>query len=313
MQAQTHSNYPKGFNGGLVVRGMPILNCYSGDVLWVHSAGASIGRGDFGRPYALLEDAINAANVGDTIMIKAGHAETISSATALNFDKAGISMVGLGQGSRRPTFTLDTAATAKIPVSALGMSITNCLFVANFADIATCFLLTTAPDFDCSGCEFRDTTSALNFLALVTTTVAVVADGLSFCSNKVILKGTTAATTPIKILGTHDRLTINDNLFNEAVLDNTSAVLAHGALVVTNLEMARNRVRRPQTDTATGALLITTSSTTNHGIVCDNRCQTSDPSGALLVTAGSIYGMFENYHIGDADASAIILPAAGAN
>ena len=253
------------------------------------------------------------ASRGDVLLVMPGHTETLSSATAMLLNIAGVTILGLGSGSLRPTFTLDTAATTKIPVSAANITIRNCIFVANFADIATCFLLTTAPEFAVDKCEFRDTTSILNFLAIITTTVAVVADGLVFTNNKVALLGTTAATTPIKVLGTQDRITINDNYFVEAALSNTSAVLAHAALVVTNLEMARNRVFRPSTDSSSGAFLITTSSTTNSGMVFDNKVQGADVAAALLVTAGSIYGMFNNLYDGDADASGFVLPAIGAN
>ena len=253
------------------------------------------------------------ASRGDVILVMQGHTETLSSATAMLLNVAGVSIIGLGKGSLRPTITLGTAAATKIPVSAANVTIKNCIFVANFADIATCFLLTTAPEFVVDKCEFRDTSAILNFLAIITTTVSVVADGSVFTNNKVALLGTTAATTPIKILGTHNRLTINDNYFVEAALNNTSAVLNHAALVVTNLEMARNRVFRPSTDTATGALLIVTSSTTNTGMVFDNKVFASDIAAALLVTAGSIYGMFNNLYIGDADASGYVLPAIGAN
>ena len=253
------------------------------------------------------------ASRGDVILVMPGHTETLSSATALALNVAGVTILGLGSGSLRPTFTRDTAATTKIPVSAANVTVENCIFVANYADIATCFLLSTAPEFKVNKCEFRDTTSILNFLAIITTTVSVNSDGLIFTNNKVNLLGTTAATTPIKVLNTLDRITINDNYFVEAALSNTSAVLAHAALVVTNLEMARNRVFRPSTDSATGAFLITTSSTTNSGMVFDNKVQGADVAAALLVTAGSIYGMFNNLYDGDADASGFVLPAIGAN
>lgn len=253
------------------------------------------------------------ASRGDLIIVLPGHTETISSSTALAFNIAGITIVGIGNGALKPTFTLDTAATARIAVSVANVTVRNIKFVANFADIATVFLLTTAQGFTVDSCEFLDTSSVLNFLAIVTTTVAVVADNLTFTNNKIIGLGTTAGTTPIKIVGTHNRLTINDNYINLAILNNTSAVLAHAALVVTNLQMYRNRVFRPNTDTATGGILITTSSTTNTGIVADNYIFASDTAAAILVTAGSIYGMFNNLYIGDADASGFVLPAIGAN
>lgn len=260
-----------------------------------------------------LASAACVANRGDVIMVMAGHTETISSSTALTLSTAGVTIIGLGLGSLRPTFTLDTAATARINVTAANVAFRNCIFIANFADIATCFLLTTAPGFSVKGCEFRDTTSVLNFIAIVTTTVAVNADGLEFSGNRLKILGITAATTPIKVVGTMDRIIINDNFITKAVLNNTSCLLAHAALVVTNLEMARNRVFSANTDSATGAFLITTSSTTNSGMVYDNYVQGLDVAAALLVTAGSLYGMFNNLYDGDADASGFVLPAIGAN
>lgn len=287
-----------------------------GKIFYVSSVvGSNNNTGlETGEPKATLAGAISAAtaNNNDIIFLLPGHAETLTTATALPLNKAGITIVGLGSGSLRPTFTFGAAA-ATIPVSAANVYIQNVLFKANFADVASAFTLTAAPEFQIDSCEFRDTSSILNFLTIVTTTVSVNADGLMFTNNKVRGLGTTAATTPIKIAGTIDRVEISGNFITLAVLNNTSAVLAHGALVVTNLLMQSNRVFRPNTDTATGALLITTSSTTNTGIVANNYVQHADVAAALLVTAGSIYGMFNNLADGDADASGFVLPAIGAN
>lgn len=260
-----------------------------------------------------LASAACVASRGDIIFVMPGHTENISSSTAITLSVAGITVIGLGKGSLRPTFTLDTAATARINVTAANITIANCIFIANFADIATCFLNNAAPGFEVLNCEFRDTSSILNFLAIVTTTVSVNADGLKFNGNRLKILGITAATTPIKVAGTMDRITINDNFITKAVLNNTSCLLAHGALVVTNLEMARNKVFSANTDSATGGLLITTSSTTNSGMVYDNYVQALDVAAAILVTAGCAYGMFNNLYDGDADASGFVLPAIGAN
>lgn len=253
------------------------------------------------------------ASRGDVIMLAPGHTESISSATALTLSIAGISILGLGTGSLRPVITLDTAATATINVSAANITFKNVIFVANFADIASVFTLTTAPEFAVIGCEFRDTTSILNFLTIITTTVSVNSDGLVFNQNRLAILGTTAATTPIKVANTLSRITINDNFIVKAALNNTSCVLAHGALVVTNLEMSRNKIFSSLTDSATGGILITTSSTTNTGMVSDNYIKALDVAAAILVTAGSIYGMTNNLYNGDADSSGFVLPVIGVN
>jgi hypothetical protein len=316
------SNYPNGFAAGITIRGVPLLQTHPGQVFWVgnstanlltgHKGGSNGNKGTFEAPFSTLDYAIGrcTADRGDIIFIKPGHAETISTATTILADVAGVAIVGLGRGTKRPTFTLDTATTAKIPVSAANVLFSNCVFVNNFADIATVFLLTTAAGFTVDNCEFRDTSAILNALTVITTTVSVVADDLTFTNNRVLSLGTTAATTAIKILGTHDKLKICDNYFSRAAISNTAVVLAHAALVVTNLDMGRNVVFSPTTDTATGGLLVTRTSTTNTGMIYDNRVKSLDVAGMLIVTTGSAYGFTNNLMSGTADTSGILIPAA---
>lgn len=318
------SNFPGGFSEGVSIRGMPLSLTFPGHVFWLGNStvlapncrtGADGGDGTYNAPFSTLDYAIGrcTASRGDIIMVKPGHAETISTATALALDVAGIAVIGLGVGSLRPTFTFSTA-TATIAVSAANVYLRNLLFVANFADVASVFTLSTAPEFSVEECEFRDTSSILNFLTVITTGATdAAADGLVFNGNKIRSLGTTAATTMIKLAGNMDRVEINRNYYTGAVLNNTAALLAHGAEVVKNLQMKGNEVFRLSTDTATGAILITTTSTTNTGMVSDNQVRHGDVAGALLVTAGSIYGMTNNLANGDADSSGYVLPAIGAN
>lgn len=315
------SNYPSGFADGITVRGIPLLQANPGKVFWVNNSSVIVpggvagvdqaGQGTYQRPFSTIDFAVGqcTASRGDIIFVMPGHAETISSNAIIALDVAGITVVGLGVGSLRPTLTF-TAAAATIPVTAANITVTNILHVANFADVATAYTNNAAPEFCTEGSEFRDTSSVLNFVACVTTTVSVNADGLAFVKNKVYGLGTTAGTTPVKVAGTISRPTINDNVVVLAALNNTSGLLAHGALVVTGLEMARNKVFRPSTDTATGGLLITRSSTTNTGMVYDNYVKSLDVAGMLIVTTGSGYGFTNNQMSGTADTSGILIPAA---
>ena len=304
--------------GGVPVSSSGQLPMFTGNAWFVNSVIGSDGNSGKkpGQPFATVAAAVTAATASndDVIYVMSGHSETITSATSFgSLSKAGISIVGLGFGSRRPTFTFTTAATARINVTANNVTIRNCLFIANFADVATCFLNNAGAEMQIIGCEFRDTSSILNFLAIVTNTVTVNSDGLTFNQNKVFGAGTTAATTPIKLAGAVSRLTVNDNYINLAILNNTSALIAHAALVMTNAEVARNKIFRPNTDTATGGIIISTTSTTNTGMVYDNYVQAADVAAAILCTAGSVYGMFNNLYDGDADASGFVLPAIGVN
>lgn len=318
----TMSNYPGGFTDGVLVRGMPITQTHPGKVYWVSNAttllpgqksGSNGNDGTFNAPFSTLDYAFDrcTASRGDIIMVKPGHAETISTAAILDFDKAGVAVVGLGTGSLRPTFTFTTAITATIDVTAANISVQNCLFVANFLDVSSCFTLTAAADFAVENCEFRDTSSVLNFVNIVdTSAVANAADGLYFCGNRIKSSSVTAATTVIEVNAAIDRMRVNDNFYVGAVLNNTPALIEAAAFDMTNLEVARNVVYRPNTDTATGGILLEGTTIASTGMVYGNHCKTLDVAGMLIMTTGSVLGFHENYLSGTADASGIIIPAA---
>ncbi len=314
-----YSNFPNGFKNGVAIQGVPLFAAHSGgNVFWVDSnhGGSNGNPGTWTRPFATLDYAIGrcTASNGDIIMVKPGHAEAISSATALAFDKAGITIIGVGEGSQRPTFTLDTANTATISVTASGVTVQNCIFVGNFLSIATVFTVSGAADFVVDSCEFRDTSAILGFLSVVTTVVSTNTDGLTFTRNKVSSVATSSGGPPVVIANTIARLTITDNVvFATVANNNTSKLLEHGALVVSQGLVARNRVFSANTDTATGAILIKTTATTGQGLVYDNYVRTRDAAAAIMVTAAAVqWGCFNNYHQGDATTtSGWLLPAVG--
>ncbi len=114
------------------------------------------------RIFTTLAAAVTATTAArnDVIFVAEGHAENISSATGLLLSKSGVSIIGLGNGSLRPTFTLDTANTSTIAVSANNIMVKNIIFVGNFLAIASLFTLTTAADFQLLNCEVRDTANS---------------------------------------------------------------------------------------------------------------------------------------------------------
>lgn len=314
------SNYPNGFSNGVTIRGIPLQQAHPGEVFFVNNssvlakggvAGSNGNDGTYLRPFSTIDYAVGrcTAGRGDIIFVMPGHAETISSNAIIALDVAGVCIIGLGTGSARPTLTY-TAAAATIIVSAANVTVTNILHVANFAAVVAAYTNNAGPEFCIDNCEFRDTSSILNFVATVLTTASVSADGLTYTKNKVFGLGTTANTTPVKLVADTSRVTINDNQVVLAAVNNVSGLLAHAALVVTNLEMARNSVVRPNTDTSTGGLLITRTSTTNTGHVFDNKVKSLDVAGMLIVTTGSAYGFTNNLMSGTADTSGILIPAA---
>ena len=231
---------------------------------------------------------------GDRIILLEGHAETISSASALTLSKAGIEIIGLGRGSNRPTFTLDTITTATINVTAARVTIRNCIFRANFADIVAFFTLTAAKYFTLDNCRFEAVATDMNALYVVDTNATTAdADGLTI-QNCEWVEPDTATVGWIKMDGTNDNVKFNDNYSNLGVQNNKSLITVANGKVVTNLQMLRNRTIRLNTDTATGALLFHTDGSTNSGIVADNYSQHADTAAELIVTASSGLALFDN-------------------
>lgn len=316
------SNFNNGFGQGVSIRGVPILQTHPGKVFWVGNAAASLlqghrgaadaGGGSFNSPYSTLAYAVSqcVANRGDIIVVKPGHAETISSATALTLSIAGVAIVGLGLGSNRPTFTLDTATTATINVTAANVSIQNCIFTANFADIVSVFTLTTAKNFALERCYIKATATNMNFLNVIDTNATTAdADGLYIVGCKWI-EPDLATLGFVKMDGTNGDITFSENYLNLGVNNNVASCFAIATgKVVTSLRMEGNRLYRLNTDTATGGVLITTDGSTNTGIIANNYVQTADTAGEVLVTASSGLGFFENRQSGAAGATGYVLPA----
>ena len=321
------SNYPNGFANGLTVRGIPITQAHPGHVYWVGNSTvkmpnqktASNGNdGTFLAPFSTVDYAVGrcTADRGDVIMVKPGHAESITAATTLVLDVAGIAIVGLGEGTKRPTFTFTTANTATIPVSAANISVLNCAFVGNFLSIASAITVGAAPHFTVENCSFTDTSAILGFLSAVTTTVTVNADFLTIKDCYIKSDATTKSVAPIVVLGTMTGLTLKGNTVVQTVAqNNVSQFLSHAALVMTAALIEDNKVYSVNTDTATGGALITTSATTGSGIVRNNVVRALDIAAAIMVTANAVqYGLFNNLYVGDGTSvSGFVLPAIGSD
>lgn len=264
-------------------------------------------------PAAVAAIGTSRANAGDTILLAPGHTETISSATALTVNVAGLYIRAIGNGNARATITLDTATTSTINITAANVTFQNCVFIANFAAIASAFTLTTAKDFSLLGCEFRDTSAILNFVNIVDTdTTSNNSDGLRIEDCKRIGLGATSNTAIVKMDGTNDRLSIKRNYFTHAAVTAAGLMPIATGKVVTNAEITDNILLLVGSTGATTGLLITTDGSTNSGVLARNMLNTLDATTEILVTASSGFRYFNNYYSGVADASGYLLPAADA-
>lgn len=322
------TNFPSGFASGLMVRGMPLLQMQPGNVFWVNDstvlnvgakAGSNSNRGTYLAPFATLQYALDScvANRGDIIFVGAGHTETISTATVLALNKAGVAIIGMGSGANRPTFTF--TATGKISVSASNVSIQNCLFVSGVAACATVFEIANAQvatDFAVDNCEFRDGSTTLNFVSVLTIgTTANISDGLSFTNNKVfgIMAVPTAATTALKTASAAARWNLSGNFISHNVLlAATPCLLAAGALNITNSIIRANVVCRPNTDASNPLLISNTGTGWGGTMIADNYCGQLSGLTGLVMNVSSKASFVNNYAMisGAADKSASVNPVA---
>lgn len=250
------------------------------------------------------------ANAGDVIYVMPGHSETVT-ATSIALDVAGVTIIGLGTGLNRPTFTFGAAA-ATITVSAANCAWKGCHFIGNFDNVAAAFTLAAAKDFVLEGNTFADASASLHFLSIVVTNATNnAADGL-------VVRGNSwngAALAPnafVSILANEDRVIIEDNDVFMLATNDAGHFVTLAAKVITNARIRNNTlVVTGATDAAVG-IFLTGSGTTSTGIVSDNYVASLDTTTELIATAGTGLKFFENYYTGTADASGKLWPAVDA-
>lgn len=313
------SNFPYGFPQGVTIKGVPLTVTNPGRVFWVSNAstlvtgdlGGSNGNpGTFQKPYGTIAYAstVASANRGDIIVVKPGHAETITAAGGIAIAKAGVAYIGLGYGSMRPKITWGTANTATLTVSADNVSFTNFQFIANFLSIATAFSLSTAKNFTLQNCSFVDTSNVLNFLSWVTTTgIANTADGLTITNCTVNGLGTTSVGSFITTANDIDSGVWVGNNIKLARTATAAVFCTVTAGVLTNLIVTDN-VAISQQVADTGGGFINVGGTTSTGVMARNLLGDLSTTDLIITTTvGLTY--YDNKKTGVITASAYLLPA----
>lgn len=113
------------------------------------------------------------ASNADVIICLPTHAETITTAGGIDISKAGITLIGVGLGTNRPTIGVGTITTATFKVSAANVRIVNMRFRAVTAQLLVKMLDVAAGNFTCEDCWFQGASTATflvqNFVHLNTT------------------------------------------------------------------------------------------------------------------------------------------------
>ena len=270
--------------------------------LWVDSNSQGVPRrGSRQNPYATIDAAIGKAAAGDTIIIAAGHTENMDSATVFAVDVNNLTIRGLGEGNRRPTFT-STATAGACMVTGYNCVLENLKFVANYADVTQAIDLSAAADGTIiRNCAFRDTGTALDFkkhIDIATTIADVIIEGCDF---------TTAAgsmTSSIFFTNTSSNCVLRNNRWQ---VDCSGSVIDHLTGIATLIRIYNNRI--VNIDTGAGLVVGVKSDSTSTGLAYDNYIQSPKANAAVLAMTNDFF-VAQNFCSNDINTSGVLDPAA---
>ena len=283
---------------GLVAGGTAVG---TGSIFYVDSGVTTEGDGTSwtqAKDTILEAVALTTASRGDVIYVAPGHAETIVAATGLVLSKAGVSVIGIGNGSLIPTITLGTATTAKISVTAANCRLSHLKIVSALADVAEGIDPTAAADgLIVDHCIFTDGGAALELVIGINVTADC--DNIRIINNQFHATAASDTTNAIVLAGGSDNSIISGNLIYGTYT--AGDVLASAAASI-NLTV---------TDNIIGA--IDAIGWDNHasttGLFARNLIGANTTSIAAALTGLDAMFCFENYVTGALDASGIIIPA----
>ena len=245
-----------------------------------------------------LDEAINlcTATQGDVIYVAAGHAETIAGANGWDADVAGITIIGLGNGANRPTFTFSATAST-VAVGAANVTISNLRFAAGISAVVAGVMVEAAGD-NCTidSCDFPEpTTSTFEFVDAID--LAALADGLTVSNCNYSNYGDVGATHFIDM---GNGVNLNTTIVGNTIIGEflVSAIWSNdidlGNVIsynnITNLTTAQHCIEF--TAAATGTL-------TGNQMFTDAEATTLDPGSMMCI---------ENYVTTAVDTSGILIP-----
>jgi uncharacterized protein YwbE len=108
------------------------------------------------------------ASRGDVIYVAPGYTETVTSAAWLTVTVAGVSIIGLGTGTLRPTVTFSTSTAASFDITAANVYIKNMIFT-NAIDAQLAMVNVTATDVTFLECDFNTNSATTGTVAGILT------------------------------------------------------------------------------------------------------------------------------------------------
>lgn len=182
-------------NKGIIYNYAGIPGVLTGQVFYVNNSGfgpdgATIGSDSHDglsplTPLGTLAGAIDKCTdyAGDTIILMPGHSETVTAAGgALEIDVIGVNIIGVGNGSLKPRFSIN-GAIDMIDITAADVTLSGIECRIITTDAATAFI-----NVDAAGCTLKNISgigsdTAINVVDLITVTANaddLLIDGVKF-------------------------------------------------------------------------------------------------------------------------------------
>lgn len=272
----------------------------TGNVRYVHNSGSSTGPGFSPEtPYSTIDAAISActADNGDVVVVLEDHVETIVGAAGIALDVAGVKVVGLGQGRRRPRITFGTATAASCDVSAARCVLENLVFI-NAIDSQTAMINVSAADCVISRCEMMTGDATTQTVLGILTTASADRLRVENCHIHGLVNAGT--TSQISLVG-GDSIVIQDNIIVGACA--ATGNISAATTAVTNFAIVGNLILNQTADGNNKTIVL---GATDTGLIANNRMAVIDSTSPAPVTAAGAY-VSANYWTGAAGVTASTL------
>ncbi len=307
------TNFPNGISsfGVPIIGAGPIVT--SGSIFFVDSVTGSNGNtgSDTTHPFATIDYAIGrcTANKGDHIIVMPNHVEDITAASGIDFDVAGITVIGLGNGTNRPRIDWE-AADATMEIAVANIRLVNLHMVASFASVAEMIDVAAVEGFEMHNCLIEDESSALEFLEAIS--FATAATGIKLIGNT-ILGRSVDNNAAIQFEGTADDLVIENNTIIYGAVQSATVALIDSAGALTNASIKFNTLVS-QSATITGALIDTSADAGNNGMLAYNLGGVLDTTATNAEQPWDVTGMamVENLVCDTVDTQGWHVPVIGA-
>lgn len=256
-------------------------------------------------PFATLDYAVGkcTANQGDVILVQQGHAEDLTATNVIDVDVAGVTILGMGIGEDRPTFTYDHA-DALFTIGASNVTIKGLRFMPSVTIVTNAISVeTTLQGILIEDCEFAPgeagdgTDEFVDTLSFVSTDDDCIVRKCVFRTHSACNGAASAITT----LAACDRMLIEDNIFVGAystaaikgVAADLECIIRNNVMKVTDGEPGIE-LHANTTGIIANNLIESTGIAPDVAIVAadcswfDNKCVYTDGEAAVIIGGGEV-------------------------